>query len=138
MNRRVASSGLQKRARGTKTASPSPRGVTAEVGGVYNPRPRSIIINAMHIDDVNAPKKAHYAARGQNVQDPFLNAARKARIPVSIYLINGVKLQGRIDSFDQFAIVLRNNAVQLLYKHAISTIAPAQPFDWPRRGDAAE
>ena len=93
----------------------------------------------MHIDDVNAPKKAHHAARGQSVQDSFLNAARKAKIPVLIYLINGVKLQGRIDSFDQFAIVLRNNAAHLLYKHAISTIVPAQPFDWPRTGgDDAE
>ena len=92
----------------------------------------------MHTDDANAPKKAHFAARSQNVQDPFLNAARKAKVPVSIYLTNGVKLQGRIDSFDQFVIVLRNNALQMLYKHAVSSIVPAQPFDWPRTGGDAE
>ena len=92
----------------------------------------------MHIDDVNATKKAPPAPRSHNVQGPFLNAARKAGIPVSIYLTNGVKLQGRIDSFDQFVIILRNNAVQMLYKHAISTIVPAQPFDWSRKGAAAE
>ncbi len=91
----------------------------------------------MHIDKAGAAKKGPHATRGQNVQDPFLNAARKARVPVSIYLINGVKLQGRIDSFDQFVIVLRNNAVQVLYKHAISTIVPVQPFDWSHKGGDA-
>ena len=92
----------------------------------------------MHIDDVNETTKVqHVPPRSHNIQGSFLNAARKAGIPVSIYLINGVKLQGRIDSFDQFVIVLRNNTVQMLYKHAISTIVPAQPFSWSyKSGDA--
>lgn len=58
------------------------------------------------------------------IQDPYLNALRKERISVSIYLVNGVKLQGRIDSFDQFVVLLRSNVTQMVYKHAISTIVP--------------
>lgn len=58
------------------------------------------------------------------IQDPYLNALRKERISVSIYLVNGVKLQGRVDSFDQFVVLLRSNVTQMVYKHAISTIVP--------------
>jgi host factor-I protein len=65
-------------------------------------------------------------AKGQSLQDPFLNALRKERVPVSIYLVNGIKLQGNIDSFDQFVVLLRNNVSQMVYKHAISTIVPAR------------
>jgi len=65
-------------------------------------------------------------AKGQSLQDPFLNALRKERIPVSIYLVNGIKLQGQIDSFDQFVVLLRNAVSQMVYKHAISTIVPAR------------
>lgn len=65
-------------------------------------------------------------AKGQSLQDPFLNALRKERIPVSIYLVNGIKLQGQIDSFDQFVVLLRNSVSQMVYKHAISTIVPAR------------
>src|ERR1700710_1605566 len=65
-------------------------------------------------------------ARGQSLQDPFLNALRKERIPVSIYLVNGIKLQGQIDSFDQFVVLLKNNVSQMVYKHAISTVVPAR------------
>lgn len=64
--------------------------------------------------------------RGTVLQDPFLNALRKERIPVSIFLVNGIKLQGQIESFDQFVIVLRSSANQMIYKHAISTIVPAR------------
>ena len=60
----------------------------------------------------------------QLLQDPFLNALRKEHIPVSIYLVNGIKLQGNIESFDQYAILLKNTVSQLVYKHAISTIVP--------------
>jgi host factor-I protein len=63
-------------------------------------------------------------AKGQSLQDPFLNVLRKERVPVSIYLVNGIKLQGQIDSFDQFVVLLRNNVSQMVYKHAISTIVP--------------
>ena len=65
-------------------------------------------------------------AKGQSLQEPFLNTLRKEKIPVSIYLVNGIKLQGQIDSFDQFVILLRNSINQMVYKHAISTIVPAR------------
>src|SRR5471032_394867 len=65
-------------------------------------------------------------ARGQSLQDPFLNALRKERVPVSIYLVNGIKLQGQIDSFDQFVVLLKNSVSQMVYKHAISTVVPAR------------
>jgi host factor-I protein len=65
-------------------------------------------------------------AKGQSLQDPFLNALRKERIPVSIYLVNGIKLQGQIDSFDQFVVLLRNSVSQMVYKHAISTVVPSR------------
>ena len=65
-------------------------------------------------------------SKGQALQDPFLNALRKERVPVSIYLVNGIKLQGQIDSFDQFVVLLKNSVSQMVYKHAISTIVPAR------------
>jgi host factor-I protein len=65
-------------------------------------------------------------AKGQSLQEPFLNALRKERIPVSIYLVNGIKLQGHIDSFDQFVVLLKNTVSQMVYKHAISTIVPSR------------
>jgi host factor-I protein len=55
-----------------------------------------------------------------------LNALRRENVPVSIYLVNGIKLQGQIDSFDQFVILLKNSVNQMVYKHAISTIVPAR------------
>ncbi|WP_420719557.1 RNA chaperone Hfq [Thiomicrorhabdus sp.] len=63
-------------------------------------------------------------AKALPIQDPYLNALRKERIGVSIYLVNGVKLQGKVDSFDQFVVLLRSNVTQMVYKHAISTIVP--------------
>jgi len=76
-------------------------------------------------------------AKGQSLQDPFLNALRKERIPVSIYLVNGIKLQGHIDSFDQFVVLLRNSVSQMVYKHAISTVVPARNVRLPA-GDGSE
>lgn len=64
--------------------------------------------------------------KSQSLQDPFLNALRRERVPVSIYLVNGIKLQGTIESFDQFVILLRNTVSQMVYKHAISTVVPAR------------
>jgi host factor-I protein len=66
-------------------------------------------------------------SKGQSLQDPFLNTLRREKVPVSIYLVNGIKLQGHIDSFDQFSIMLKNAVSQMVYKHAISTIVPARP-----------
>jgi host factor-I protein len=65
-------------------------------------------------------------SKGQSLQDPFLNALRKERIPVSIFLVNGIKLQGQIESFDQFVVLLKNSVSQMVYKHAISTVVPAR------------
>ncbi|MGR9108422.1 MAG: RNA chaperone Hfq [Gammaproteobacteria bacterium] len=75
-------------------------------------------------------------SKGQNLQDPFLNALRKEHIPVSIYLINGIKLQGKIDSFDQYVVMLKNSISQMVYKHAISTIVPARQVKIQRADDA--
>lgn len=68
-------------------------------------------------------------AKGQSLQDPFLNALRRERVPVSIYLVSGIKLQGQVESFDQFVILLKNTVSQMVYKHAISTVVPARPFN---------
>ena len=68
-------------------------------------------------------------SKGQSLQDPFLNALRKERVPVSIYLVNGIKLQGQVEAFDQFVVLLKNSISQLVYKHAISTIVPARPVN---------
>ncbi|MDR2637134.1 MAG: RNA chaperone Hfq [Zoogloeaceae bacterium] len=65
--------------------------------------------------------------KGQLLQDPFLNALRREHIPVSIYLVNGIKLQGQIESFDQYVVLLKNAVTQMVYKHAISTVVPARP-----------
>lgn len=65
-------------------------------------------------------------AKGQSLQEPFLNALRKEKIPVSIFLVNGIKLQGQIESFDQFVVLLKNSVSQMVYKHAISTVVPAR------------
>jgi len=65
-------------------------------------------------------------SKAQSLQDPFLNALRKERIQVSIYLVNGIKLQGYVESFDQYVILLRNTVTQMVYKHAVSTIVPAK------------
>lgn len=65
-------------------------------------------------------------SKSQMLQDPFLNTLRKEHVPVSIYLVNGIKLQGQVDSFDQYVILLKNTVTQMVYKHAISTIVPAR------------
>ena len=66
--------------------------------------------------------------KSQSLQDPFLNALRRERVPVSIFLVNGIKLQGHIESFDQYVVLLKNAVTQMVYKHAISTIVPARPI----------
>ena len=70
-------------------------------------------------------------SKGQSLQDPYLNALRRDRTPVSVYLVNGIKLQGQIESFDQFVIVLRNSVSQMVYKHAISTVVPSRNVRLP-------
>ncbi|MCH7816084.1 MAG: RNA chaperone Hfq [Proteobacteria bacterium] len=79
-------------------------------------------------------------SKGHTLQDPFLNVLRKERIPVSIYLVSGIKLQGQIESFDQFVILLKNTVSQMVYKHAISTVVPSRAVKIPvqGQGDSAE
>ncbi len=70
-------------------------------------------------------------SKGQSLQDPYLNALRREHIPVSIFLVNGIKLQGQIESFDQFVVLLKNTVSQMVYKHAISTVVPAKNVKLP-------
>ncbi|GAB1265725.1 RNA chaperone Hfq [Aurantivibrio infirmus] len=70
-------------------------------------------------------------SKGHSLQDPYLNVLRKERIPVSIYLVNGIKLQGQVESFDQFVVLLKNTVSQMVYKHAISTVVPARAVRIP-------
>lgn len=69
--------------------------------------------------------------KGPSLQDPFLNTLRKEKIPVSIYLVNGIKLQGLVESFDQFVVLLKNTVSQMVYKHAISTVVPSRNVSSP-------
>ncbi len=64
--------------------------------------------------------------RGRTLQDPFLNALRRDHVPVSVFLVNGTRLQGKIESFDQYVVLLRSSVTQMIYKHAISTISPSR------------
>ena len=81
-------------------------------------------------------------SKGHSLQDPYLNVLRKERVPVSIYLVNGIKLQGQVESFDQFVVLLKNTVSQMVYKHAISTIVPSRPVRVPMlnpvNGEGAE
>lgn len=68
--------------------------------------------------------------RGHLIQDPFLNALRRQRVPVAIYLTNGIKLQGVVAGFDQAVILLKNNSKQMVFKHAIATVVPSRNIVW--------
>lgn len=70
-------------------------------------------------------------SKGISLQDQFLNKLRKDRVPVSIFLISGIKLQGEIEAFDQFVVILTSHeSHQMIYKHAISTVVPARPIHY--------
>jgi host factor-I protein len=84
--------------------------------------------NGAGITDTN--KESPMSGKGQLLQDPFLNTLRKEHVPVSIYLVNGIKLQGQIESFDQYVVLLKNTVTQMVYKHAISTVVPARPVNF--------
>ena len=77
-------------------------------------------------------------SKGQNLQDNFLNTLRKEHTPVSIFLVNGIKLQGKVDSFDQYVIMLKNTISQMVYKHAISTIVPSKAVKMVREDEASD
>lgn len=72
------------------------------------------------------------------LQDPFLNELRKEKVPVSVFLVNGIKLHGVIDSFDQYVLMLKNSITQMVYKHAISTVVPSRMINVPSNETAAE
>jgi host factor-I protein len=74
--------------------------------------------------------------KGQLLQDPFLNVLRREHVPVSIYLVNGIKLQGQVESFDQYVVLLKNTVTQMVYKHAISTVVPSRPVNIPSDGSS--
>jgi host factor-I protein len=71
--------------------------------------------------------------RANELQNEFLEGLRKESIPVSIFLVNGIKLQGQIDCFDQYVILLKSNSHQAIFKHAISTVVPARDFSLPKQ-----
>lgn len=77
-------------------------------------------------------------SKGHSLQDPYLNVLRKERVPVSIYLVNGIKLQGQVESFDQFVVLLKNTVSQMVYKHAISTVVPSRAVRVPLLNEGAE
>ncbi len=77
-------------------------------------------------------------SKSQTLQEPFLNVLRKEKVPVSVYLVNGIKLQGQVDSFDQFVVLLKNSVNQMVYKHAISTIVPARMVKIPYSSEQRE
>ena len=85
---------------------------------------------------IEAAVVGKHMSKGQSLQDPFLNALRRERVPVSVYLVNGIKLQGTIESFDQFVVLLRNTVSQMVYKHAISTVVPARAVRVGNEDDA--
>ena len=96
---------------GTRAHTPLKNNKAAESAATYNLRLKKM------------------AADKQNLQDAFLNNVRKAKVPVTIFLMNGVKLQGVITWFDNFCVLLRRDGQsQLVYKHAISTVMPSQPI----------
>ncbi|MBB72062.1 MAG: RNA chaperone Hfq [Legionellales bacterium] len=77
-------------------------------------------------------------SKGQSLQDPFLNTLRKEKVPVAIYLVNGIKLQGVVESFDQFVVLLKNSVSQMVYKHAISTIVPSRAVRMESLAESSE
>jgi host factor-I protein len=88
----------------------------------------AIILNIMAPFE---PTEERPMSKGHTLQDPYLNILRKERVPVSIYLVNGIKLQGQIESFDQFVVLLKNTVSQMVYKHAISTVVPSRVVRMP-------
>jgi host factor-I protein len=72
------------------------------------------------------------------LQDPFLNELRKEKVPVSIFLVNGIKLHGVVDSFDQYVVMLKNSITQMVYKHAISTVVPSRAVKVPMEEDTGD
>ena len=85
-------------------------------------------VNVVHSKNFNTENIV--TNKSQLLQDPFLNLLRKEHVPVSIYLVNGIKLQGHIESFDQYVVLLKNTVTQMVYKHAISTVVPGRAVNF--------
>ena len=121
------SSCVSGQARGNQVA-----GVEQE-SGVNNFAPFRIGVFSSKVAAPRTTRADIMSTKGQQLQDPFLNALRKEHVQVAIYLVNGIKLQGQVESFDQYVVLLKNTVTQMVYKHAISTIVPARavtiPFD---------
>jgi host factor-I protein len=98
----------------------------------------ALVFSEQRVDKTNKNKETLRMAKGQSLQDPFLNILRKEKVPVSIYLVNGIKLQGQVDSFDQFVVLLKNSVNQMVYKHAISTVVPSRNVRLPLPDDEEE
>ena len=125
------------RVKGDATGGHFDRGVEARVLGGTNPMrlPKEQSLRWAHNNNHRENKAM---SKGQSLQDPFLNTLRKERVPVSIFLVNGIKLQGQIESFDQFVVLLKNSVSQMVYKHAISTVVPARNIKLPRAEDVVD
>ena len=107
-------------------AEPATAGENAEL--MYNRVNRVSPVPSTQTNSPAGPKENHMEKLPQNIQEAFLNAARKERTFLTIYLMSGVKLSGRIRSFDKYSVVLEsNNQEQLIFKHAISTVVVAKP-----------
>ena len=93
-----------------------------------------LIIWKQSVNSLSLPDRdpqGHSMENANNLQDNLLNILRKERVPVSIFLKNGIKLQGTIDSFDHYIVTLKNVSTQVVYKHAISTIVPSRNVRLP-------
>ena len=97
--------------------------------GVMQCRGQAAVVSSNSLND-HLNTENIVSNKGQLLQDPFLNALRREHVPVSIYLVNGIKLQGQIESFDQYVVLLRNTVTQMVYKHAISTIVPGRAVNF--------
>ena len=75
--------------------------------------------------------------QGRSLQEPFLNTLRLEHVPVSVFLVNGIKLQGTIESFDRFVVLLKNSVSQMIYKHAISSIVPMRNVRIPEASEGS-
>ena len=110
--------------------------MTTSSGRTLSARPRAAAPEPEVVETPDAPPAP---AKGQNLQDQFLNLLRKNKIPVTMFLVKGVKLQGIVTWFDNFSILLRRDGQsQLVYKHAVSTIMPSQPVDARMFGSPVE
>ena len=86
-------------------------------------------------DSSDPSDKIPAVGEAENLQNQYLNILRKEKVPLLVYLVNGVKLQGMVESFDQYVVLLRNTSSQMIYKHAISTIVPIQRETYTGRYD---